>query len=141
MSIRWMVFPILLAALLLAACGQNPGAGNPTGGDIAGYEWKLTELNGSAPIAGRDITLKLENDQAGGSSGCNSYGGQVTLDGSKVSFKDVSMTEMACMDPAGIMDQETAYLQTLSQAASYQTAGTKLEIKNAAGETILVFSR
>jgi heat shock protein HslJ len=129
-----------MAALLLAGCGQNDG-GEKSGGDVAGYEWKLTEINGISPIAGRDVTLKLEDGQAGGSSGCNSYGGAVTLDGTKISFKDLFQTEMACMDPVGIMEQESVYLQTLSQTASYQTAGARLELKNAAGETTLVFSR
>ena len=108
---------------------------------MAGYEWKLTELNGSPVIGGRDITLKLEEQQAGGSAGCNSYGGQVTLDGVKISFTRSLLNGNGLYGPGGIMEQESAYLQALSQAASYHAAGVRLELKNAAGETILIFSR
>jgi len=136
---KWIVICIFLAALL-AACAQNEGAGK-SGGDMAGHEWTLTEINGSPAITGRPVTLKIEDGQAGGSSGCNSYGGEAALAGTKISITNLVSTEMACMDPAGIMDQEAAYLQTLSQVASFTTAGTRLEFKNAAGETTLVFSR
>jgi heat shock protein HslJ len=137
---RYSLFILALLALVLAACQPGQGGG-ASGGEISGVEWKLSQLNGSAPIAGRDVTLKIDGTQAGGNAGCNGYGGTVALDGAKVSFSELMQTEMACMDPVGIMDQETAFLQTLSQAASFSATADRLELKNAAGETVLVFMK
>lgn len=129
---------MILAALLLAACAP----GSPTGAaDPTGVEWKLVEINGKPALAGSNVTLTFEDGKGGGKGGCNSYGGSYRIQGGSLSFSDLFQTEMACMDPAGVMDQETEYLQTLGQAAGYQISGERLELKNAAGETVLVFQK
>lgn len=128
----------LFAALLMAACAPgNPAAG----GSPVGMEWKLAEINGKPVLAGSVVTLELKDGKGGGNAGCNSYGGEYQLRGTQLSFGSLAMTEMACMDPAGVMEQETQYLQTLSQAAAFQMTGDRLEVKNASGETILVFQK
>ena len=139
---KHFLITLLLLSVLLASCAQagQPGSsGADKAAQVINREWSLTSLNGQAPLDGSKVTLKLENGQAGGSAGCNSYGGQYTLQGSQLTFRDLFQTEMACMEPAGVMEQETAFLQTLSQAASFQVSGDQLELKNAAGETILIF--
>ena len=131
----------LAMACLLAAC-SGLGAGSPGGGPaLAGSEWALVSLRGQPPLAGTTITLKFESDKAGGSAGCNSYGGPYTARGGRLTLTDVAATMMACLDPAGVMEQEAAYLQALSQAAGYRATDAQLEIQDAAGETALVFSR
>lgn len=135
---------LVILMMLLAACaGQAGGSGQAgTVPNLEGTEWVLASLNGNEPITGSTVTLKFEKDQLGGSGGCNSYGGKYTLgpDG-KISVSEVVQTEMACMDPAGVMEQESQFGQALSQAASFQMNGDNLEIKNAAGEIILVFAK
>lgn len=138
----------LLALLLLvfSACttpteGGLSDDGPAADGAIEGPEWKLVEINGAAPLDGPQVTLKLENKQAGGKASCNSYGGQYTLQGKKVAFQEVFQTEMACMDPAGVMDQESAYMQALLDTASFEMVGERLELKDANGETTLVFEK
>lgn len=131
----------LVIACLLVAC-SSLGSGLAGGGPaLAGSEWALVSLRGQPPLAGTTISLKFEADQAGGSSGCNSYGGSYTARGGRLTFTDIAATLMACLDPAGVMDQEAAYLQALSQAAGYRVTDNQLEIQDAAGETVLVFSR
>jgi heat shock protein HslJ len=131
-------YALILVLVILLAVGCAPGPATPAG--LTGVEWKLSELNGKAPLAGSHVTLKLENGKAGGSAGCNSYGGSYTLHGATIAFQEVFSTMMACADSA-MMDQETAYLQALNQAASLQVSGGRLEIKNQAGETVLAFSK
>ena len=128
-------FFILLILALLAAC-VFPGSSS------AGLEgaWTLTSINGQPPIAGSTISATFENGEVGGRSGCNSYGGKYSASGKKLSTSALMMTEMACMDPQGVMEQEAAYLQALSQAASFTATDGRLEIRNASGETILVFT-
>ena len=124
---------MLVLALLLSACAA-PGAG------LSG-EWTLVSLNGQEPLAGSTLTAIFEDGRVGGQAGCNSYGGPYSVSGQKLTISDLAQTLLACMEPAGLMEQESAFLQTLSQAASYSIAGDRLEIQNAAGETILTFSK
>src|SRR5512138_1829837 len=129
---------LILVLVIILAAGCTPAPETPAG--LTGVEWKLAELNGKAPLSGSHVTLKLENGKAGGSAGCNTYGGSYTMRGAAIAFKEVFSTMMACADSA-MMDQETAYLQALNQAASVQVSGGRLEIKNQAGETVLAFSQ
>jgi heat shock protein HslJ len=136
MSFKRFLLIFVLAAGLLAGC---KAAGNDGAAQITGRDWSLVSMHGKEALAGTKVTLKLENEHAGGSAGCNSYGGQYTLQGTKLSFQDTAQTLMACMDPAGVMDQEAAFTQALTQVTSFQVTSGRLELMNAAGETLLVF--
>ena len=133
-------FLAIIISLLASACG---GAA-PQGGSsetIQGIEWQLETLNGNPPIEGSTVTLIFEEETAGGSGGCNSYGGSYTVgSNSTLSFSELFQTEMACLEQ-GIMDQEAAYMQTLATAASYQATTDRLEIMDASGTTVLTFVR
>jgi heat shock protein HslJ len=130
-------------AIVLAACGGTQPGGQ-TGGSpsLAGTAWQLSTLLGQPPIEGSEVTLSFQDGEVGGRAGCNSFGGQFSVgnDGS-LNFQNLYNTEMFCMEPEGVMDQELAFLQTLSQASSYSITNDTLELKNAAGETILSFAR
>ena len=130
-----------LVMLLLAACaGAGQSGGQSSLPALNGTEWVLSSMNGQKPIEGSTVTIKFDAADYGGRSGCNSYGGNYTVEANgKLALGPGAMTEMACMEPAGVMEQEMAFLNTLSQAASYQVNNDQLEVKNAAGETILVF--
>ena len=56
-----------------------------------------------------------------------------------MSVSDVFSTEMGCLEPEGILDQESVYLAALRTADSYQIAGDRLEIFDQAGTPTLVF--
>lgn len=145
-KIPWIaILVVILIATLAAGCGTrtgntttNPG---PDADGLLGVEWKLVEMVGAAPLEGSTTTLTLENGEIGGSAGCNSYGGKYMLQGRKLSFEEVFSTEMACEAPAGIMEQEVNFLQTLSQTASFAVDGSRLELRNMAGEVSLIFER
>jgi len=134
MSIRYAAFTVVLVLTLLLAACTAPGA------DMSG-EWTLTSINGQQPLAGSTVTAVFEDGRVGGQAGCNSYGGPYSVSGQKLAISGLTQTLMACMEPAGLMEQESAFLQALSQAAGYSLTGDMLEIQNAAGETILTFSK
>ena len=46
-------------------------------------------------------------------------------------------TEMYCMDPEGVMDQEQAYLKTLGEAESYKIANDILTVY--CGDNVLIY--
>ncbi len=134
MSIRYVTFAfVLVLTLLLAACAA-PGA------DLSG-EWTLASINGQPPLEGSTVTAKFEDGRVSGQAGCNSYGGPYSVSGQKLTVSDLAQTLMYCMEPAGLMEQESAFTQAFSQAASFSVTGDRLEIQNAAGETILTFSK
>lgn len=127
---------MLVLAALLAACGKSGTSAN-----LDGTEWVLQSLNGLSPLAGTQVTLSFEGDQARGSAGCNSYGGAYTVKGGDgLAFSGLYSTEMACLEPAGIMGQENHYLEILRGAASFRISDGELEMTGTGG-AVLVYSR
>jgi heat shock protein HslJ len=132
--------PLIITALLLAASGCSRGGEQDP--PLAGTEWRLVELNGRAPLQETEITLTFEENRAGGNSGCNSYGGEYKREsGGKLEFGEIEQTLMFCMEPEGVMDQETEYTNLLLQAAGYRIADERLEFQDGGGITILEYER
>jgi heat shock protein HslJ len=105
-------------------------------------EWRLTSLHGESLLEGSRITLNLGGEGFDGLAGCNNYGGEYeAADGGALRFGFFSVTAMACPSPEGVMEQEQAYIDALTEASTYRLAGHRLEIQDAAGGTILVFAR
>jgi heat shock protein HslJ len=126
--------------LLLVVSGCSQGKEQfPT---LAGTAWVLVEINGREPLQGTEITLIFEETRAGGNSSCNSYGGEYKSEpDGKVQFGEIEQTLMFCMEPEGVMDQETEYSKLLLEAASYRIANEQLEIQDQSGQTILKYAQ
>jgi heat shock protein HslJ len=93
-------------------------------------------------LEGSRITLNLGGESFDGLAGCNNYGGEYeAADGGTLRFGFFSVTAMACLSPEGIMEQEQAYIDALTEASTYRIGDNRLEILDAAGETILVYAR
>jgi heat shock protein HslJ len=102
--------------------------------------WELDSLAGKAPLPETTITLKLADGKAGGSSGCNQYGGEYQVDKDMLSFDEkIISTLMLCLIPDGVMAQEREYLTLLKSAARYQIVAQRLEIFDENDQSILVF--
>lgn len=126
------VLPVVtLGVMLLVACGSRAV-------DLDGTAWLLNSLNGEAPIAGSEITLSFEEGRLSGRSGCNLYGGDYTIE-REGDFRSgpFEVTEMACLEPMGVMDQEDDYLQFLQGANSITRQNDELTIQG--GGNTLVF--
>lgn len=89
-----------------------------------------------SPIAGSVTTIKFEGGQVSGLGGCNQYGGEYKISGGRLSFSALYMTEMACESPEGVMDQESAYLQFLGEARSFEIVDGQLQISRSDGEAL-----
>ena len=84
-----------------------------------------------------NVTLHMENGDAGGNGGCNSYFTSYEMDGFDVSFGPIGSTVMACL-PA-VMDVEQAFFANLSQVAAYQSGGIEMALADANGDFLLEF--
>ena len=85
--------------------------------------WKLIELNGNPVVVNKDLgkephlILKKEDSRIQGTGGCNTFTGGYELNEtlSRISFKQVVSTMMACMD----MTIETELLRALNSVDNY----------------------
>lgn len=106
--------------------------------------WRLVSFGAPGAeqpiIEGSTITLMLAGGQAGGSGGCNSYGGTYQVDGDSISFGEITRTERACLEE-GVTEQEQRYFQALETASTYQVEGDQLRITYDAGSGLLIFER
>ncbi|MGD8735832.1 MAG: META domain-containing protein [Anaerolineae bacterium] len=147
---------ILMAAwLLLTACGSPatpvPDTSTPKPPATAtavpsipleGTEWILHSLRGEAPVAGASPTLAFyPENYMEGSTGCNSYGADYTASGPSFHTAQIHRTEFNCEEPAGIMPQDEAFFQALAGIDRYQATEARLAFDNAAGETVLIYTR
>ena len=111
---------------------------------LEGSNWVLESLLGgeaglTSPLPDSTVTAIFREDQVQGNAGCNSYFGSYELDGDRITFGPVGMTEMYCQ-PEELMEQEGAYLSGLSSAAAYQIVDDQLQIIDGDGTVVLVYS-
>jgi heat shock protein HslJ len=136
-----LVSAILVLTALLAACSTAAQDQSPAeSAALLESEWVLISLEGDALIEDTQITLNFEEASIEGSAGCNTYGGSYTASDDSFRLSGVYATEMACMEPRGIMEQEQAYLSALNAAARYGVDGDRLEVYDEGGAQILLFA-
>jgi heat shock protein HslJ len=132
---RQLIFIITITTTLtalLAACGGGGGT------LLDGTEWVLTSLDGDTPVGGATFTLAFNDGQLNGKAGCNSYFGDYDQSGNTLSFPMIGMTEMFCMDPEGVMEQESTYVGILSRVDTFSVDGSSLRMDTDDG-AFLVF--
>ena len=86
------------------------------------------------------MTASFDAKEIQGSASCNTYFGTYRLKGDQISIGELGWTEMACMDPEGIMEQEQTIMKLLSESSSYSIQGDRLQITTSAGE-LLIFQQ
>ena len=145
---RQMVVTLVTLALtvVLVACGGSGGADGPaivksehpnTPINLDGTEWVLTSLNGSDLVEGSNITLNFAEGQLNGFAGCNTYFAAYTLDGAFLTVEAVAATEMACLELAGVMEQEQHYLGFLKDVTIYRIYGRQLWLETDDGRALV----
>jgi heat shock protein HslJ len=110
------------------------GAANPLVG-----EWNVTGYNNGkeavvSPLDGTTLTAVFTPDgKVSGNSGCNTYTGSYTLEGTALTVGQLASTMMACDQP--IMDQEAQFLAALQVPTTVETSGATVTLRDAAGAT------
>lgn len=135
----------LLAALVLVSCttaGNEPAASEePTATmpdiNLVGTDWDLVSFGPAdapqTPIAGTRPTLTFTEDALNGTTGCNSFFGDYTLEGTELTVGMLGSTQMFC---EGVMEQELAIMQMLQAAESVMLDEETLTIQTAQGDMI-----
>ena len=100
--------------------------------------WQLVWYGGgTSPLDATQISLAFRDDGTlTGIAGCNSYSADYEIDGDQLAIGAIARTEMACMDPDGVMTQETDYLNVLDRVAAFTTTLTGLELLDADGNPV-----
>lgn len=126
----------LLISLALSSCGLFSGGANA---ELNGTSWTLESYGGKNLISDTAMTANFESGEISGSASCNHYFGSYRVQGDQFSVEGLGWTEMACMDPEGIMEQEQTIMSLLSTAISFNIEGEKLFLQVESGEE-LIFS-
>ena len=109
----------------------------PVAADLENTTWFLISYGEPkferSVLPNTEITMEFisKEQMVKGSAGCNSYFGSYEVEGNKLSIPGpIAVTEMACMEPEGVMDQEQEYLTILQNAETYEIEGKKLQINS-----------
>lgn len=142
-----LVMTVLVLASLATACdaGQAGQQSQPSA-NLVGTEWVLDSLHGNSPIADTEITLHFQETHLGGTMTCNQYGGgrdsgkYTAMDDGTLAILQLAVTVQLCSSPEGVMEQEKAYIEALHSAATYRVTDHRLEIADAGGKVMLVYT-
>jgi len=94
-------------------------------------------LSPNGLLGGTAITLTIESGVARGSAGCNSYTAAVSRDGAALSFEGITLTQQACPDPQGIMEQETHYVDFLGAITGHHIYRDQLWLATGDGRALI----
>ena len=112
---------------------------------LTGVLWRATNYNnGQQAVVGlldgsEILAVFGEDGNLSGSAGCNNYFAAYTTDGNQISIGPAGSTQMMCDQPAGVMEQESAYLLALETAATYSIQGDTLEMRTAEDAMVALY--
>ncbi|HUF39170.1 MAG TPA: META domain-containing protein [Anaerolineales bacterium] len=123
---------------------ELPSMGSPL---LEGTSWALAsfglagEESPETPVLeGTEVTLVFQvGGLAGGSGGCNSFGGNYSVTGDQIAFNQIAATEMACLGD-GVMEQEQKYYEALGSAERFELSEGTLRIWYDGGAGVLTFT-
>ena len=107
-------------SILLVQTGSK-GAQEASSVSLAGTEWRVLELDGRRADHVKSILVFGPDGAANGNGGCNTFRGDVDIEGTTMKFGQLAMTMMACESAKSA--QEMLFHTALSQTASYSAPG------------------
>jgi len=125
---------LLVLTALLSACSP-PVAARP-GPALANTSWVVSHLGATATLATAQPTIEFGTAQVTGLASCNRYGAAFHHAGSQLSFSEMTLSAMACLD-AGVMEQESAFAAALAKVAAVRSVAAGLELLDSSGKTLI----
>ena len=106
---------VLLAALALAGCAITSRQATT---DLPGTSWVVVDIGGDAPVGATAPPIAFDDQgTVTGTGGCNTFSGEVTIDGSDLTFGPLASTQMACEED--VSNQEQAFFTALQGVTGY----------------------
>jgi heat shock protein HslJ len=110
---------------------------------LEGTLWSVTLINNGQEavvglLPGTEISLNFESEEVNGNAGCNNFFGDVAIDGDSIVVGPLGSTMRFCAEPAGLMEQETAFLAALQSAASFRIEAGELWMRTAEDAIALI---
>lgn len=121
--------------------------GHQEGGGLVGPAWEVTGINNgkqavASPVPGSTVTATFAADgTVSGSAGCNAYTASCTLSGTDLKVTAPAATRKFCDQPAGVMEQEAAFLAALEHSATVEPDAHGIILRGANGEIQLSLAR
>lgn len=137
------LFVVFLLSVFFELNAQNRVLKVETDTTIYNRVWVLSRLNNrkiNYKQGQERITLVItsENEYASGSSGCNTYVGQVVIKRNHIMFRDIGVTRMAC--PEENIQLERMYLNNLNDIDAWAIIDEDLYLyKN--DRPVLIYSK
>ncbi len=130
----------LLAARGSATLDQTTPP-KPANRPLEGVRWKAVELGGKpvpAQNPNREAHLLFETGgRMSGSDGCNRMNGNYKRDGETLTFGQMAMTQMACIDAEEI---QRSFREAMKATTRFNITGDRLELFDAAGTRVAAFT-
>jgi heat shock protein HslJ len=148
MSILRTAGGALLAGVLVltfagASVAKSPPASPGTSGPaLEGTPWALQQLEVDATLTEvpSDVaaSLYLQDGQASGDAGCNTFSGDYSIDGDALTFGPMMSTMMVCEGEKA--STEAAYLAGFPRVASYSIDGDALILLDGTGNPVMTYA-
>ena len=144
------LFIALIAFPLLISCKSTQNTSNNSSTEkvrtqqasevfIETNKWELIRFNDQSPAESGfsdrspNLVINMQENKAGGYSGCNSFGGKVAVEANKITFSQVFSTKMFC---EGVPESE--FFQLLANTLAYNITNNTLSFEKD-GKVVMEF--
>lgn len=86
-------------------------------------------------------SVSFDGSRLWASAGCNTVDGVYEAERGSLAVGELTTTDIECMEPVGVMEQESAVAEALRAAARYRVEGRTMTIWNESGTIVLELSR
>lgn len=136
----------VVACLVAASCGSSAkSTSTGAASALADTSWQLMTFrnHGTMTPASPETSATLEfgtQTTISGLTGCNSFSGTYTTNGSKLTIHLGAKTRKACLN-ATLMDQEEAIIEQLPTVSTYTVTGNVLTLSEASGGALFTYEK
>ena len=142
--VSFLAISLIITGIILSGCMMYNFGSFERISNLEDKTWVLESYgeqdNLQAVLEGTQITATFDSAEGrvNGSAGCNTYSGDSHISKNNLSIPLITSTEMYCLEPEGVMEQEQQYLTALRGAESFEIKDGKLYITS--GTEILLFN-